>query len=69
VVKEKDLEVDLKPCNTDWDLNPLLSEITHLVSGLNETQVPNVSSQKEFSKNKVAAAAKSLQSCLLCATT
>ena len=38
----------------------LLTEITHLVSGLNETRVLNVSWQKEFSET---AAAKSLQSC------
>ena len=48
----------LKLCKSDWDLNPcswdssgvktqgLLTEITHLVSGLNEAQVLDVSSQK-----------------------
>ena len=47
--------------NPDWDLNPhgwdlnlakthsLPTEITHLVSGLNEAQVLDVSSQKELS--------------------
>ena len=39
----------------------LLTEITHLVSGLNETRVLNVSWQKEFNET---AAAKSLQSSL-----
>ena len=51
----------MKPCTSDWDLNPrgrdsnpakahgLLTEITHLVSGLKEAQVLDVSSQKEFS--------------------
>ena len=50
--------------NPDWDLNPhsqdsnpaktynLPTEITHLVSGLNEAQVPDVSSQKEFSERR-----------------
>ena len=38
----------LKPCNSDWDSKSVLTEITHMVSGLNETQVLDVSSQKEF---------------------
>ena len=50
--------------NPDWDLNPcgwdsypakthsLPTEITHLVSGLNEAQVLDVSSQEEFSERK-----------------
>ena len=46
---------DLNPCG--WDSNPakthsLSTEITHLVSGLNEAQVLDVSSQKEFSERK-----------------
>ena len=46
---------DLNPC--DWDSNPakthgLLTEITHLISGLNEAQVLDVSSQKEFSERQ-----------------
>ena len=53
-----------KPCTSDWDLNPrggdsnwakthsLPTEITHLVSGLNEAQVLDVSSQKEFSERQ-----------------
>ncbi|KAJ8798757.1 hypothetical protein J1605_016560 [Eschrichtius robustus] len=40
-----------------WESNParthcLLTEITHLVSGLNEAQVLDVSSQKEFSERQ-----------------
>ena len=55
----------LKPAqNPDWDLNPrgedsnpgkthsLPTEITHLVSGLNEAQFLDVSSQKEFSERQ-----------------
>ena len=54
----------LKPCTSDWDLNPLSqdsnpaktyglpTEITYLVSGLNEAQVLDVSSQKEFSERQ-----------------
>ena len=54
----------VKTCISDWDLNPsvqdlnqaitygLPTEITHLVSGLNEAQVLDVSSQKEFSETK-----------------
>ena len=54
----------LKPFTSDWDLNPhaetqtepkshsLPTEITNLVSGPNETQVLDVSSQKEFSERK-----------------
>ena len=54
----------MKPCTADWDLNPrgwdsnlakthsLPTEITHLVSGLNEAQVLDVSSQKEFSERQ-----------------
>ena len=54
----------LKPCTSDWDLNPrgrdsnpakthgLPTEITHLVSGLNEAQVLDVSLQKEFSETQ-----------------
>ena len=54
----------LKPCTSDWDLNPrgrdlnpaktdsLPTDITHLVSGLNEAQVLDVSSQKEFSERQ-----------------
>ena len=55
----------LEPSQTpDWDLNPhnwdsdpaqthsLPTEITHLVSGLNEAQVLDVSSQKEFSEKQ-----------------
>ena len=50
--------------NPDWDLNPhgqdsnpakthsLLTEITHLVSGFNEAQILDVSSQKEFSERQ-----------------
>ena len=50
--------------NPDWDLNPhgwdsnpakthsLPTEITHLVSGLNEAQVLDVSSQKELSERQ-----------------
>ena len=50
--------------NADWDLNPrgqdlnpakthsLPTEVTHLVSGLNEAQVLDVSSQKEFSERQ-----------------
>ena len=50
--------------NPDWDLSPLgrdsnpakthslPTEITHLVSGLNEAQVLDVSSQKEFSERQ-----------------
>ena len=38
----------VKPCTSDWDLNlakthSLPAEITHLVSGLNEVQVLDVS--------------------------
>ena len=52
----------LKPCASDWDSNPrsqdsnpaktrgLPTEIIHLVLGLNEAQVLDVSSQKEFSE-------------------
>ena len=36
--------------NSDWDLNPVLIRITHLVPGLIEVQVLCVSVQKEFSK-------------------
>ena len=54
----------MKPCTADWDLNPrgwdsnlakthsLPTEITHLVSGLNEAQVLDVSWQKEFSERQ-----------------
>ena len=36
-----------------WDVNPrLLIEITHLLSGLNEAQVLDVSSQREFSERQ-----------------
>ena len=50
--------------NSDWDLNPcgrdsnlakthgLPTEITYLVSGLNEAQILDVSSQKEFSERQ-----------------
>ena len=50
--------------NPGWDLNPrswgsnlakshsLPTEIAHLVSGLNEAQVLDVSSQKEFSERQ-----------------
>ena len=50
--------------NSDWDLNlsgwdskpakthSLPTEITHLVSGLNEAQVLDVSSQEEFSERQ-----------------
>ena len=41
----------LKLCTSVWDLN-LLAEITHLVSGLNEAQVLDVSSHKEFSERQ-----------------
>ena len=53
-----------KPCISDWDLNPggwdsnpaktpsLPTEITHLVLGLNEAQVLDVSLQKEFSERQ-----------------
>ena len=44
-------DVIMKPCNSDWDLN-LLTEITHLVSGLNEAQVLDVSLWKEFSEKQ-----------------
>jgi len=42
----------------DWDLNPaqtygLPAEITHLISGLNEVQVLDVSLQKEPVRDKV----------------
>ena len=54
----------VKSCTSDWDLNPrsrdsnpakthsLPTEIIHLVSGLNEAQVLDVSSQKEFSEKQ-----------------
>ena len=47
------LRLGLEP--TCWDSNPakthsLPTEITHLVSGLNEAQVLDVSSQKELSE-------------------
>ena len=63
----KTIENDLlkvKPCTSDWDSNPhgwgsnpakthsLPTEITHLVSGLHESQVLDVSSQKEFSERQ-----------------
>ena len=43
----------MKPFPSDWGLNPakthgLPTESTRLVSGLDEAQVPDVSSQKEF---------------------
>ena len=43
----------MKPFPSDWGLNPaqthgLPTESTHLVSRLDEAQVPGVSSQKEF---------------------
>ena len=46
---------DSNPCS--WDSNPakthsLPTEITHPVSGLNEAQVLDVSSQKEFSERQ-----------------
>ena len=46
---------DLNPCS--WDLNlaktqSLPTEITHLVSGLNEAQVLDVSLQKKFSERQ-----------------
>ena len=56
--------VVLKACTSDWDLNlcgrdlnpakthSLPTEITHLVSGLNEAQVLDVSSQKEFGERQ-----------------
>ena len=42
---------------TCWDSNPakthgLPTEITHLVSGLNEAQVLDISSQKAFSERQ-----------------
>ena len=55
---------NLKPCAADWDLNPrgrdanpakthsFPTEITHLVSVVNEAQVLDVSSQKEFSERQ-----------------
>ena len=59
------LTMELKSCNSDWDLKPsawtqtwskprlrLLIEITYLVSGLNETQVLDVLLQKEFSERQ-----------------
>ena len=59
------MRLGLEPSqNPDWDLNPcsqdsnlakthsLPTEITHLVSGLNEAQVLDVSSQKEFSERQ-----------------
>ena len=54
----------MKPFTSDWDLNPcaetqtkpkshsLPTEITDLVSGPNEAQVLDVSSQKEFNERK-----------------
>ena len=48
------LSLGLEPSQTpDWALNlakvgGLLTEVTHLVSGLNEVQVLDVSSQKKF---------------------
>ena len=47
------LAVQLKLFMSDWDLNPgkthgLPTKITHLISGLSEAQVLDVSSQKEF---------------------
>ena len=47
--------LDLNPHS--WDLDPakthsLPTEITHLVSGLNDAQVLEVSSQKEFSERQ-----------------
>ena len=49
--------VKVQPCISDWDSNlakthGLLTEITHLVSGLNEAQVLEVSSQKAFSERQ-----------------
>ena len=52
-----------KPCDSDWDLCDLpnfffflmyrlLTDITRLVSGLNEAQVLDVSLQKEFSETQ-----------------
>jgi len=41
----------LKPCNSDWD-SCVLAEITHLVSGLKEVAVIDVSSRKEFSERQ-----------------
>ena len=60
-VETMQLRLGLEP--TCWDSSPaktqigtwthgLLTEITHLVSGLNEAQVLNVSSQKEFSERQ-----------------
>ena len=59
------MQPGLKPGqNPDWDSNPhgrdlnlakthsLPTEITHLVSGVNEAQVLDVSSQKEFSERQ-----------------
>ena len=54
------VEKKVKWCNPDWALNPpartqtwpkssLPTEITHLVSGLNEAQVLDVSLHTEFS--------------------
>ena len=55
---------NLKPFPSDWDLNPrcldsnpakthsLPTEITHLVSGLNEAWFLDVSSEKEFSERQ-----------------
>ena len=54
----------LKPLPSDWDLNPhgwdsnpgkvhgLPTEITDLVSGPKEAQVPDASLQKEFSERQ-----------------
>ena len=41
-------DVKVKPCNSHFDLN----SVSHLVSGINETRVLDVSSQKEFSERQ-----------------
>ena len=59
--KEKDYEDkrkgEVNPCNSDWTQTQskpmvLLTKITHLFSGLNETQVLDVPLQKEFSEKQ-----------------
>ena len=54
----------MNSCNSDWDLNPngqdlnqakthsVPIEITHLVSGINEARVLNLSLQKAFSERQ-----------------
>lgn len=42
----------MKPCDSDWDLNPCSFRITHLVTGLTEAQVLRVSAQRESSERQ-----------------